>query len=62
MYIDIGAAISTYLVHCFSQIPIMKVGTTNVISISDTTIKAADNCTCGWGTRTKTTEIIISTE
>ncbi len=32
----------------------MKVmGTTNVISTSDTTIKAmavADNCTCGWGT------------
>ncbi len=44
----------------------MKVmGTTNVISISDTIIKAmavADNCTCGWGTRTKTTEIIILTE
>ncbi len=43
--------------------PIMKVmGTTNVISISDTIIKAmavADNCTCGWGTRTK---IIILTE
>ncbi len=32
-----------------------EMGTTNVISISDTTIKAmdvADNCTCGWGTRT----------
>ncbi len=38
-------------------------GTTNVISISDTTIKAmavADNCTCGWGTRTTKTGIILS--